>query len=430
VHPYYCHQRICSSDNGYGFLVADPIVDCDSDLPLKYDYHIKDWNDQLYQALSKTGVLPDGRAQDILRSCSQNGYLFLRTMHHILNPNLMDIPSSVCNRIPFQNGEPYNVYGSVMRFFNCMNGFIHNRSTDYGDRHTQDVFLSNMDHADAIMKYIHADQSSTVQDLLVRYKKGTFINTIHLAVISLRLSSLSVGAKQGKSSKSPYSRNKMNATNVVHAISEFVNEPDFNTEGLYTIAFENINLDEGNDADVGLLSAAINQMGSNLNAAFDTSRPCVICGGKGHTFDGCKALMDSPAVQTAFIKLCVTIQRLYGVASKFGQEDLSKLQSYKLSSLDLIDRSFPNDPSTDGGSSVSSAASANDKSSIYKLMKLQTKAYTDSTKLLHARLSSLEEMIGETGTGGGTDDVSDGTGGSSLNTTNMADFIQAASKNR
>jgi hypothetical protein len=171
-------------------------------------------------------------------------------------------------------------------------------------------------------------------------------------------------------------------------------------------------------------------MGSNLNAAFDTSRPCVICGGKGHTFDGCKALIDYPAVRTAFIKLRAASQQLYGVASKFGQEDLSKLQSYKLSSLDLIDRSFPHDPSTDGGSSFSSAASANDKSSIYKLMKLQTKAYTNYTKLLHARLSSLEEMIDETGTGGGTDDVSDGTGGSSLNTSNMADFIWAASKNR
>jgi hypothetical protein len=213
--------------------------------------------------------------------------------------------------------------------------------------------------------------------------------------------------------------------NAPHATSEFVKEPDFNTGGLYTIAFENINLDEGNDADVGLLSAAINQMGSSLNAAFDTSQLCVICGGKGHTFGGCKALMDSPAVRTAFIKLRVAIQRLYGVATKFGQEDLSKLQSYTLSSLDLIDRSLPHAPSTDGGSSFSSAASANDKSSIYKLMKLQTKAYTDSIRLLHARLSSLEEMIGETGTGGETDDVSDGTGDSSLKTSNMADFIRA-----
>jgi hypothetical protein len=74
VHPYYCHQRICSSGNGCGFLVADPLIDCDSDLPLRYDYLVEDWNDQLYQALSKTGILPDGRSQDILRSCSQNGY--------------------------------------------------------------------------------------------------------------------------------------------------------------------------------------------------------------------------------------------------------------------------------------------------------------------------------------------------------------------
>jgi len=435
VHPYYCHQRICNSDNGYGFLVADPLADCDSDLPLKYDYLLEDWNDQLYQALSTKGVLPDGRAQDILRSCSQNGFLFLRTMHHILNPNLMDIPSSVCNRIPSQNGETYDVYVSIMRFYHCMIGFLQSRPTDYGDRHTQDVFLSNMDHSDAIMKHIHADRNSTVQDLLIRYKKGTFINTIRLAVISLRLSSLSVGSDGGKqrsslSSRSSFSRNKTNAANVVHATSEFHNEPDFNTAGLYSIAFENINLDDCNDADVGLLSAAINQMGSNLNTAFDTSRPCVICGGTGHTFDGCKALLDSPAVRTAFIKLRVAIQRLYGVATKFGQPDLNALQCHTISSLDMVDRSLPHAPSSAGGSSGSSNVSVNEKSSIYKLMKLQTKTLTDSNKLLHARLSSLEEMIGETGNGGGTDDVSDGTGGSSLNTSNMADFIRAASKSR
>jgi hypothetical protein len=76
VHPYYCHQRICSSDNGYGFLVADPIVDCDSDLPLKYDYLIEDWNDQLYQALSKTGVLPDGLALKMVISFSGQCIIF------------------------------------------------------------------------------------------------------------------------------------------------------------------------------------------------------------------------------------------------------------------------------------------------------------------------------------------------------------------
>ena len=44
IHPYFCHQRTCSSDNGYGFLVADPIDDCDSDIHIKYDYLIEDWS--------------------------------------------------------------------------------------------------------------------------------------------------------------------------------------------------------------------------------------------------------------------------------------------------------------------------------------------------------------------------------------------------
>jgi hypothetical protein len=347
-------------------------------------------------------------------------------MHHILNPNIMDVPSSVCNRIPFQNGESYDVYVSIMRFFNCMNGFIHNCPTNYGDRHTQDVFLSNMDHSDTIMKYIHADWSSTVEDLLVRYKKGTFINTIRLAVISFRLSSISVSAKQSsssKSSKSLYSRNKTNATNVVHANSEFLEAPDFNTAGLYSIAFENINLEECNDADVGLLSAAINQMGSNLNSAFNTSRPCVICGGTGHTFDGCKALLDSAGIKTVYIKLCVALNRLHGLSGKFGQSDLSALHSHTISSIDIAERSFG---SASGG--ASGGASSPSTSSIYKLMKIQTKAIADSNRMVSACLSSLEEFIGGTGNDGDGDDASGGTDSSSLNETNKENFTRTALK--
>jgi hypothetical protein len=67
---------------------------------------------------------------------------------------------------------------------------------------------------------------------------------------------------------------------------------------------------------------------------------------------------------------------------------------------------------------------------IYKLMKIQTKAIADSNRLVSARLSSLEEFIGDTGNDGDGDDASGGTGSSSLNETNMANFIRAASKSR
>jgi hypothetical protein len=63
-------------------------------------------------------------------------------------------------------------------------------------------------------------------------------------------------------------------------------------------------------------------------------------------------------------------------------------------------------------------------------MKIQTKAIADSNRLVSARLSSLEELIGDTGNDGDGDDASGGTGSSSLNTTNMANFTRAASKSR
>jgi hypothetical protein len=76
----------------------------------------------------------------------------------------------------------------------------------------------------------------------------------------------------------------------------------------------------------------------------------------------------------------------------------------------------------------SGGASSPSTSSIYKLMKIQTKAIAESNRLVSACLSSLEEFIGGTGNDCDGDNASNGTGSSSLNENNMANFIRAASK--
>jgi hypothetical protein len=229
-------------------------------------------------------------------------------------------------------------------------------------------------------------------------------------------------------SKSSFSQNKTNATNVVRASTEYgmSSDPDFTSVGLHSNAFDDIDLDTCNDAELGLLPEAINQIGSNLNSVFDTSRPWVICGGTGHTFDGCKVLLDSAGIKTAYIKLRVAHNWLHSLSGKFGQSYISALRSHTISSIIVAERSF-------GSGSVSgssSGASSPSTSSIYKLMKIQTKAIADSNRLVSASLSSLEEFIGGTGNDGDGDDASGGTGSSSLNETYMANFIRAASKSR
>jgi hypothetical protein len=81
-------------------------------------------------------------------------------------------------------------------------------------------------------------------------------------------------------------------------------------------------------------------------------------------------------------------------------------------------------------SGSSGGVSSPSTSSIYKLIKIQTKAIAESNRLVSARLSSLEEFIGGTGNDGDGDDASGGTGSSSLNETNMANFTRAALKGR
>jgi hypothetical protein len=138
-------------------------------------------------------------------------------------------------------------------------------------------------------------------------------------------------------------------------------DPDFTSIGLHSIAFDDIDLDTCKDAELGLLLEAINQIGSNLNSAFDTSRPCVICGGTGHTFEGCKVLLDSAGVRTAYIKLRFALNHLHGLSGKFGQSDISALRSHTISSINIAEYSFGSGsgsiPGASGGASSPSTSS-------------------------------------------------------------------------
>jgi hypothetical protein len=435
IHSYFCHELVTGGTD-YGFVVADPTVDCDADFPIKYSNRIGDWSQQLYNVFAKSGNVPKD-AQSILLSCQGNGYLFLRRMHCLLNPALMDIPSSVCSTIPTQHGRPFIEYVWSVQFRHHMLGYIQNRSVDLGDRHVQDMFISNMDNSAAIIQELYYDRESTLKSKTAKFEANTFINTMSLVVNTLfgndsigSSASRTSSARPSRSTSKPssFTRHKTNATNIVQASSEFLPDPDFTSAGLYSLAFEDIDVDSCNDAEVGLLSSAINQIGSNLNTAFDTTRPCVICGGTGHTFDGCKALLDSAGVKTAYIKLRVALNRIHSIAGKFGQPDINELQCHTISSLNIAERSFGSSGSLGGSRPGSSGGTSTGNSSILRLMKIQTQAMSESNRLVSARLSSLEELVGDTGTSGGDDDGTTGTGNSSLNETNMANFLRAASK--
>ena len=85
---------------------------------------------------------------------------------------------------------------------------------------------------------------------------------------------------------------------------------------------------------------------SNLNRAFDTTRPCAICGKTGHTFDDCGEIQDQAAIRKSYIQLCIALQKLKGIAASQGR-DVNSLRSYKLSYVNSVDLNPPSPGSLD-----------------------------------------------------------------------------------
>ena len=54
----------------------------------------------------------------------------------------------------------------------------------------------------------------------------------------------------------------------------------------------------------------IMSIGSKLKRAFDTTRPCAICGKTSHTIDDCGEMQDQAVIRKSYIQFCIAFQKL------------------------------------------------------------------------------------------------------------------------
>ena len=80
VLPFECHN-VCDTDPR-GFIVADPETYLDAHIGSDYITYINDWDQQLYQGMSKKGIFPEGSIlEDAVKMHVNQGYMVLRQMH-------------------------------------------------------------------------------------------------------------------------------------------------------------------------------------------------------------------------------------------------------------------------------------------------------------------------------------------------------------
>ena len=111
-------------------------------------------------------------------------------------------------------------------------------------------------------------------------------------------------------------------------------DPDFSSyESLMRLAYSDCDVNSlayGDKHAEKILNQGIMASSQNLNCAFDTPRPCAICGETGHSFDDCEELKDQAAIRKAYISLHIAIQKLKGIATN-QRCDINSIRSYKLS---------------------------------------------------------------------------------------------------
>ena len=84
------------------------------------------------------------------------------------------------------------------------------------------------------------------------------------------------------------------------------------------------------------MAHAILALHRDLNDFDSASRPCAMCGLKGHNFEGCDELKGPVVIRNHYIKLRLAMNRLRNVAKQTNVKDLNFLRPYTINALESL----------------------------------------------------------------------------------------------
>ena len=254
--------------------------------------------------------------------------------------------------IPSRNILNNNKY----QWYQLNKALVLDEKFDIGDEHTQDMFISNMKRYNEVRSLVSLEQKSLDQYIADRYKKEPFFNFIIALYNGLECTS----SGQARSFRCHSQTN-------VHSLTRYDNnnnyddyddwngpeeyeycrpgvDPNFTSnESLMRLAFSDCDVNSLVYSDKHgekIFKQAVMAISKNLHRAFNTSRPCALCGKSGHSFDDCEELKDPAAIRKAYISLQIALQKLKGLATTQNR-DINSIRAYKISYVNPMDLNPP-----------------------------------------------------------------------------------------
>ena len=351
IHPFLCRRR--GNEGIWGFVCADQNDNADAHLPIKYQPKVDGWGVQIMAYLRK--VLPK-EAKGLLDLCGADGHQALQQLHLRFNPIHFRYQTDQCKNAPVEENDTIEEYTKKYQWYQLNKALVLNEKFDIGDELTQDLFISNMKRSNEVRSIVSVKRKSTDQYIANRYHKESFFNSIIALYNGLEPTS-------GGQARSFRGRSQTN----VHSVTHYNNnnnyddyddwngpeeyeycrpgvDPDFASyESLMRLAYSDCDVNSlayGDKHDEKIFKGAVMAISSNLHRAFDTSRPCALCGKTGHSFDNCEELKDPAAIRKAYISLRIALQKLKGLAAT-QTRDINTIRAYKISYVNSMDSNPP-----------------------------------------------------------------------------------------
>ena len=111
---------VVDQDDPDGFKIGDTSFDNDCDLPLCYTNQVENWDNAIYNMISKENVLPSGEATNFINGCGGKGFAFFQFGNRKFHVYLMDFPERVYASHPKQEGCSFEEYMNLVLFHYTM----------------------------------------------------------------------------------------------------------------------------------------------------------------------------------------------------------------------------------------------------------------------------------------------------------------------
>ena len=202
---------------------------------------------------------------------------------------------------------------------------------------------------------------------------------------------------------------------------------------LYSLNGNDVDFDQASGNDQRMFISLTHALSKDLNS-FDITKPCALCGDKGHTFDDCKELQDG-FLKPAYIKLRLLTNRLWRSLDDLDsrKKDLNSLKHVELNSILSHSEAAPptihsvNSVCSSSGSGVVQGISSGDRNKINSVFQQFDKRISDiktNTSETHALITNLSSLVANQQASIPNDDDSSTLGGRSTSTTNSLNLMK------